>query len=788
MLKTLVSVFPSNRHWVLEFVQNAEDAGSTNFLIRWKESHVEVLNDGNPFSPDDVDTICRVKSRKNPALGLRGYLGIGFKSIYRTANNVEVHSGEHHFRFSRDYWTEILREGRPIWEFPWEVLPIDSDPSAPPAPFKTQFIFEVDSSVSPEDLAALRGFLTVEKFPAELILLLDHIQTIEVEGPTGSFVIHACRLSREPFGDGWIDHTEVSKGRGTAPENFILFRRLVSVPPSVRADPETARVRRTDVQTREIGVFFRAGANGRLTEFSGMIGGVYSFAPMENELTGLPFGIFGDFLSHPSRDLVNYGAAWNVWMRAELERLVREILNGPVAKNDEWWQFTPVVLEKVVQPLSGPGSEFWNPLREAIKSTIIDSPIIRDVNDKPHTLSTLVYAHPGVSGELGWDIVDQMLGPGRSIVNAEAGATLQRIRSTTGKIPIEPLFTVDRVTEQLRAHPESAPALYRALRHPRADLSAMGGVIPVLSWDGQVRRITESVAIMMDLDKLPEWLREVIQTSKAPIDPRVAQDPKSVEWLHLRGLEVVNPNYVLDKLTEKIQGITNRAACPKSWSYPADLIEATLYLAARRTWWRPEVLVAQDGELYPTKQLFLSGGSLDWTDLWKAGLLPSFVPVHDGYHSDDVAKEELGINRSQVVARLEEAGVHGFKPTDDRELIEDCAYNLFVKRANAEGHVLGTRLHRREVGYDYACLVHCDSVFEVKGMNSPGDVDFPESEYRTSQIKGPAFALVCVYGLPCGPSDVGYKEIRNPFRLADLPKGDSVIRLQRWFNPSLEGG
>lgn len=82
MLKQLISDFESPKHWVLEFLQNAEDADATRISIRLAKDSLWILNDGNTFSNEDFYTICDVKSRKLPSLGFRGYIGIGFKSIF----------------------------------------------------------------------------------------------------------------------------------------------------------------------------------------------------------------------------------------------------------------------------------------------------------------------------------------------------------------------------------------------------------------------------------------------------------------------------------------------------------------------------------------------------------------------------------------------------------------------------------------------------------------------------------------------------------------------------------
>ena len=55
MLKTLESVFQSPKHWILEFLQNAEDASSSKFAIRLDDTSIQVLNDGqNPLGESAI--------------------------------------------------------------------------------------------------------------------------------------------------------------------------------------------------------------------------------------------------------------------------------------------------------------------------------------------------------------------------------------------------------------------------------------------------------------------------------------------------------------------------------------------------------------------------------------------------------------------------------------------------------------------------------------------------------------------------------------------------------------
>jgi len=61
-------------HYVLELIQNAEDEESTKISFVFKKSGVIVINNGRPFTEDDVRGICSV----NPGSKRRkiGFFGI----------------------------------------------------------------------------------------------------------------------------------------------------------------------------------------------------------------------------------------------------------------------------------------------------------------------------------------------------------------------------------------------------------------------------------------------------------------------------------------------------------------------------------------------------------------------------------------------------------------------------------------------------------------------------------------------------------------------------------------
>lgn len=134
-------VFTRSSGFILELIQNAEDAGlelNTKgiFQIRINNHRVMVTHNGRPFTEENVNALCGIRSSKKPERGTLGYLGIGFKSLFKVTDSPEVYSRGFQFKFDRNYedW------GAPS-SVPWHVLPIwINEPSELIDSEKTTFI------------------------------------------------------------------------------------------------------------------------------------------------------------------------------------------------------------------------------------------------------------------------------------------------------------------------------------------------------------------------------------------------------------------------------------------------------------------------------------------------------------------------------------------------------------------------------------------------------------------------------------------------------------------------
>ncbi len=792
MLKTLESVFLSPKHWVLEFLQNAEDASAKRISIHLGQDSLQILNDGNVFSDDDFYAICDVNSKKLPSLGFRGYIGIGFKSIFRITDCVNVHSGNFHFRFDKKDWDDSKREGIPISNWPWEILPIETNPVGLQGDHTTRFFVPLESMKGKEILEEIGKFLASYNFPKEAILLLENVEIIEVQTPQLSFTITKETEESETIPIGKKERVLVKKqvnGQQHPEEaHYLVFRKTVGVPPDIRMDEETERVRRSEISEREIGLVFGLDSEKSLQSLSGKLAGVYSFLPVEGEQTGLPFGIFGDFIPQLGRDLINYGAKWNHWLCDEVVDFFKQVVYEVFSPHPVW-TFFPAELLTAHNITSGPGEEFWKTkLRDPIEHFIEAGTLFPDEDGKSRRLDELADVADKVAQVIGKDTLKTHIG--KEIVH---DSIRDELRSKIEFVDdIYDLLYKEELLEALKEQPEKLTGLYRLI----ADLSSyqVGGrqrrdtplsQVPfVLAEDDKFYPPSEVETLETDADHAPEFLKTIIATEKKLLHPNIAKYPEAVNELIRCGLESTNTQSVLEKLEQQINRVGDVQSCPKAWKYPDNLIEATLFLISEKKTSRIERPVAHDGTLQVPGNLFVPEASLNWMPLWGFHLLPGFLPLHKGYF-DEQLLERYGLQVEEVRQCFEELGVHGFHRDKDKSLIETAAYAVVRKKLSGEGHSVADVTERHKLGYDLQCQGHCGKVFEVKGMADSRDVLLEESEVSAAQQKEDDYILICVYNLPTTPDPdrgTGYKEIPNPQSIwepvekARVPK-DKWIRI-----------
>lgn len=90
-----------NRSFI-ELLQNADDAGASNFKIIRKNNTLLVANNGRLFDESDLESLCRSAASNKIRGNSIGYRGIGFKSVVGFAKKIHLISGNLNITFSKE--------------------------------------------------------------------------------------------------------------------------------------------------------------------------------------------------------------------------------------------------------------------------------------------------------------------------------------------------------------------------------------------------------------------------------------------------------------------------------------------------------------------------------------------------------------------------------------------------------------------------------------------------------------------------------------------------------------
>ena len=117
--RLLANLYSDRAHFILELLQNAEDAlknrgtewsGSRAVSFHLTKDMLRVSHFGRPFDEADVRGICEIgESVKAEDLTAIGRFGIGFKSVYAITERPEVHSGPEDFAIENYVLPEAVR-------------------------------------------------------------------------------------------------------------------------------------------------------------------------------------------------------------------------------------------------------------------------------------------------------------------------------------------------------------------------------------------------------------------------------------------------------------------------------------------------------------------------------------------------------------------------------------------------------------------------------------------------------------------------------------------------------
>lgn len=354
----LGKAFSRRGHFVMEFIQNADDAGAEQVMFDMSNNMIKISNSGKPFAEKDVDSICSVGQSSKPIEDYIGYLGVGFKSVYLISNAPEIHSDSYHFKFDKDHWGS---EGK----LPWQVMPIWLNETQEQR-WNTVFAIPLKHA---EIAGTIRGEITRESLDRRILLFLRNLSEIIIRD--GEEQVRDI-IKRE-VGQNLYELEERGKG-SLLQEKWLVFRKKCDVPPEVSEDYVTQEWERGNVKKREVIVAFKLNEENELEGVEGTAHvGVFSFLPLKEEKSvGLNFNFQADFLTAPGREVITRETKWNQWLAHEIYDVIIKICI-PAFLRDENWKYT---FTDVLRPGIGGHELFDRYIKHPLTEYMANNPIL----------------------------------------------------------------------------------------------------------------------------------------------------------------------------------------------------------------------------------------------------------------------------------------------------------------------------------------------------------------------------------------------------------------------------
>jgi len=358
----LQKAFPRYGSFLMEFVQNADDAGSQSIRIEVLQNAIRIYNDGRPFAESDVKSICKVGRSSKTAKDYIGYLGVGFKAVFLISECPEIYSGEYRFKFDKSAWEDSE-------QIPWQVIPVWVDNTSV-GPMGNGTLFNLPVKVT-DLLPRLREEITPEHLNNRILLFLRNIKQMEIIDVNNEFERSIIKSKVSETSEYEIYQIQESENDTVKSSDlWVIFKNICDVPADVRANHVTKEWEREVVDKREILVAFKLNNDHSLTkEEKGTAHiGVFSFLPLKEIPSGLNFLIQADLLTTPGRGELARESLWNTWLAKEIYKLIVDKCIPSFLKNNGWKMNFTNILYSV-----GGGHELFEtfikqPLNEYIKS------------------------------------------------------------------------------------------------------------------------------------------------------------------------------------------------------------------------------------------------------------------------------------------------------------------------------------------------------------------------------------------------------------------------------------
>ncbi len=316
--------------FITEFINNADDAGSTRLRMELAGGCVNITNDGIPLSANDVDGLCMLGYSHKPCHDRHPYSGTGFKSVFLVSDHIELYSGGYRFMFSKTHWQHPEN-------IPWQLIPLWIENHEQPLPEGFETLFRIGIKDHRIMERVCNSALKDEYIQPKTLLFLDNIETIEIKDYTSNTHrrIQKC-LDRRTEDYAVYRIREFINGSEKPGEGWIVFTHMADVPEKVsKKPPPSDPVSRR--QKQKIVLAFRLHRDGDLlTTGPGHGAGFPASLSQRTTRAKFNFVIQADFLPSPQQPDSIEDTHWNRWLCEEIFHMITRRCIPAFLRDERW--------------------------------------------------------------------------------------------------------------------------------------------------------------------------------------------------------------------------------------------------------------------------------------------------------------------------------------------------------------------------------------------------------------------------------------------------------------------
>ena len=807
----ILQAISDNVNFLPEFIQNAEDAKSSKCLFKIYKNQIVFMNNGRMFNHDDFLAISRIGlSNKIDSSEMIGEFGVGFKSAFVLADEIEIHSGTFHFKFSNT----SMMDNNPELRIPWMVYPVEINNCYDNGcnivqDEETYFILKLRRNI---DISLLKN--TIKKIITERTLLfLNNLEKISIEDEGGISLISTSRINENKIIS--INH---SVENNSVEHKYVVFTGEIPI--------DKINTENWDYQSHYRRASYIKNKNTTVLKIAFQLEGdnlssgkgtfhffMYSFITYRELDINLPFYIQADLLTTLGRlQILNPDEnEWNKFILSKITPFFTEHCIPELTKHHVWrYSWFELFYPNGFFYYDGNQYGVFSIVIQEIKNFIEENKLFPDINGELRNIDDIFYVDENFENLLDIKTMDNVMKKfNKTRADPRINPGLVKLRFEGSEQYIFHIFMDSKslfetkyndirkeLLRTIAKTPNSLNTFHRSINklspyYLKGRDRASSPSLPVkahkfiLGIDNEFHKPKDVYFLDNSLDKIqiPKRFNNLLDLEdKTLVSPKI--DINLIKELADKTeIPIENStDIVISKIIEFLNLIkSDKSKIPNNLIFPDDIIELQTIILRHNSPKSPtfNFMICEHGEFQPSTNIVTKLGKHDWTNIVRNSYLTRDPPKPINIHLPHEKYYEIIDDNDTLRSIFEKCGLKDFGDNPNKEYIEQAAYSIAECKLTLMGHQPKTTIRRGE-GFDVKCE-HCDIIFEVKGMSSPRDINFTEMETNKAKELGDNYWLICVYNLPDEfKFETSVKIIKNPY-LIMKPSGNSRIPKNSWL-------